>query len=90
MIDPSQAPTLANVIQPQALQQMGLMPQTQGDFGWVLAAMQHAQLMGEQKGGTNIAQILQKIVGGGAGGGAEAGASGADSNAGSAASTAGG
>lgn len=57
------ASELAGVVQPNVADQLGLAPQTQGDFGWVLQAMQHAHDVGLQKGGTDFGQQFANALG---------------------------
>lgn len=91
-IDPNQVPELASIMQPNAATALGLMPQTQGSFGWLLQMLQQQQMQQQQAQGAGLVQLVSQLMGGGgqAAGGAGAGAAGAGASGGSGAAAGGG
>lgn len=80
MVEPGQVPDLANVMAPNAgqnvTQLMGLMPQTQGSFGWLLQMLQQQQMKQQQAQGGDLVSLVGQMVG------APSGASGASTGSG--------
>ena len=78
-VAPGQVPDLANVMAPNAGQNvaqiMGLMPQTQGSFGWLLQMLQQQQMKQQQAQGGDLVSLVDTLAGGASGAPGAAGAS---------------
>lgn len=62
MIDPNTAQQLVSVFQPNALSNLGLLPQQQGSWNWVLSMMQQNQAANAQQQGKMPGNDLLSVV----------------------------
>lgn len=62
-IDPSQVPELASIMNPNAATNLGLMPQTQGSFGWLLQMLQQQQMNQQNAQGAGLVQLASTLMG---------------------------
>lgn len=62
MIDPNTAQQLVSVFQPNALSNLGLLPQQQGSWNWVLSMMQQGQAANAQEKGKMPGNDLLSVV----------------------------
>lgn len=69
-VDPLMIPQLVSLFQPNALSNLGLLPQQQGSFDWVLGLMQQQQAAQAQQrgaGGNDLVSLVRQISGGAGG-----------------------
>lgn len=66
MIDPATVQQLVSLFQPNALSNLGLLPQQQGSWNWVLSMMQQGQAAQAQQkgmGGNDLISLVRQLGG---------------------------
>ena len=79
MIDPNTVQQLVSLFQPNALSNLGLLPQQQGSWNWVLSMMQQGQAAQAQQkgmGGNDLISLVRSMGSPAGAGGAAAGGAG--------------